>query len=106
MIEELDQKKKAALKATWLKVNQDFGGIFSTLLPGTMAKLEPPEGLSYLDGEETSQPLLGSEQPSHFLFAPRLVCLLPHPRPCLLHPSCYRPGDASCVRRCVEGVSD
>lgn len=35
VIEELDEKKKSALKATWLKVNQDFGAIFSTLLPGT-----------------------------------------------------------------------
>ena len=51
MIEELDEKKKAALKATWLKVNTDFGAIFSTLLPGAHAKLEPPEGESYLDGE-------------------------------------------------------
>lgn len=30
----------------------DFGSIFSTLLPGTMAKLEPPEGGSFLDGLE------------------------------------------------------
>lgn len=30
----------------------DFGSIFSTLLPGTMAKLEPPEGCSFLDGLE------------------------------------------------------
>lgn len=31
---------------------RDFGSIFSTLLPGTMAKLEPPEGGSFLDGLE------------------------------------------------------
>lgn len=30
----------------------DFGSIFSTLLPGTSAKLEPPEGCSFLDGLE------------------------------------------------------
>ncbi len=54
MIEELDEKKKVALKATWLKVNHDFGAIFSTLLPGTQAKLEPPEGESFLDGERGS----------------------------------------------------
>lgn len=30
----------------------DFGSIFSTLLPGTTAKLEPPEGCSFLDGLE------------------------------------------------------
>jgi structural maintenance of chromosome 2 len=31
---------------------RDFGSIFSTLLPGTSAKLEPPEGKSVLDGLE------------------------------------------------------
>ncbi|KAK1563054.1 hypothetical protein Q3G72_021541 [Acer saccharum] len=52
VIEELDEKKKETLKVTWVKVNKDFGSIFSTLLPGTMAKLEPPEGCSFLDGLE------------------------------------------------------
>ena len=33
VIEELDLKKAQALQATWIKVNQDFGSIFSTLLP-------------------------------------------------------------------------
>jgi hypothetical protein len=32
------------------QVNRDFGSIFSTLLPGTQAKLEPPEGQSFLEG--------------------------------------------------------
>ena len=50
MIAELDDKKREALHKTWLKVNQDFGSIFSTLLPETSAKLEPPEGQSYLAG--------------------------------------------------------
>lgn len=54
MIEELDDKKREALRATWQKVNTDFGAIFSTLLPGTAAKLEPPEGQSFLDGLEAS----------------------------------------------------
>lgn len=31
---------------------RDFGSIFSTLLPGTTAKLDPPEGCSFLDGLE------------------------------------------------------
>jgi len=44
VIEELDIKKNQALHTTWTKVNRDFGSIFSTLLPGTSAKLEPPEG--------------------------------------------------------------
>eukprot|EP00884_Botryococcus_braunii_P016555 jgi/Botrbrau1/3583/Bobra.0078s0035.1 len=52
VIAELDEKKREALEKTWLKVNADFGSIFSTLLPGTEAKLEPPEGASFLDGLE------------------------------------------------------
>ncbi|PIA59901.1 hypothetical protein AQUCO_00400638v1 [Aquilegia coerulea] len=52
VIDELDEKKKETLNVTWVKVNNDFGSIFSTLLPGTMAKLEPPEGCSFLDGLE------------------------------------------------------
>ncbi|CAA7392949.1 unnamed protein product [Spirodela intermedia] len=52
VIEELDEKKRETLKVTWVKVNKDFGSIFSTLLPGAMAKLEPPEGCSFLDGLE------------------------------------------------------
>jgi len=31
-------------------VNKDFGSIFSTLLPGTNAKLEPEEGKQVEDG--------------------------------------------------------
>ncbi|KAH9616078.1 hypothetical protein KSS87_006594 [Heliosperma pusillum] len=34
------------------KAKFDFGSIFSTLLPGTTAKLEPPEGGTFLDGLE------------------------------------------------------
>ena len=34
VIEELDVKKKAELRAAWEKVNKDFGSIFSMLLPG------------------------------------------------------------------------
>ncbi|KAL6123484.1 hypothetical protein ACLB2K_076006 [Fragaria x ananassa] len=52
VIEELDEKKKETLNVTWVKVNKDFGSIFSTLLPGTMGKLEPPEGCNFLDGLE------------------------------------------------------
>ena len=52
VIGELDEKKKEALKVTWEKVTGDFGSIFSTLLPGTSAKLEPPEGESFLAGLE------------------------------------------------------
>ncbi|CAM9698542.1 unnamed protein product [Chrysoparadoxa australica] len=52
VISELDQKKNQALQTTWVKVNRDFGSIFATLLPGTSAKLEPPEGGTVLDGLE------------------------------------------------------
>ena len=72
VIHELDKKKEEALQKAHAQVNkvrvlqstlfrvdsmnafslQDFGSIFSTLLPGTQAKLSPPEGLSVLDGLE------------------------------------------------------
>ena len=32
------------------KVNKDFGSIFSTLLPGTQAKLRPPDGMDVIEG--------------------------------------------------------
>ncbi|CAN8004450.1 unnamed protein product [Ixodes hexagonus] len=51
VIEELDRKKSLALEAAWEKVNKDFGSIFSTLLPGTNAKLAPLDG-NVLDGLE------------------------------------------------------
>ncbi|KAL9181403.1 hypothetical protein ACHAXT_010208 [Thalassiosira profunda] len=52
VIENLDVKKKVELERTWRKVNKDFGSIFSTLLPGTNAKLEPPEGMEAWEGLE------------------------------------------------------
>lgn len=52
VIEELDVKKAQALQSTWVKVTRDFGSIFSMLLPGTQAKLEPPEGCALADGLE------------------------------------------------------
>jgi structural maintenance of chromosome 2 len=52
VIEELDIKKKSELERTWKKVNKDFGSIFSTLLPGSSAKLEPPEGMRAWEGLE------------------------------------------------------
>jgi structural maintenance of chromosome 2 len=51
VMEELDEKKCEALRQTWLQVNEDFGSIFSSLLPSTTAKLEPTEGQTFLDGE-------------------------------------------------------
>lgn len=52
VISELDAKKKTELERTWVKVNGDFGSIFSTLLPGASAKLEPPEGMQAWEGLE------------------------------------------------------
>jgi len=52
VIAELDEKKNEALDTTWQKVNRDFGSIFSTLLPGTKSKLEPPQGQTVLEGLE------------------------------------------------------
>jgi structural maintenance of chromosome 2 len=52
VIDELDEKKRAALGETWRRVDGDFGAIFSTLLPGTAARLVPPEGGTFLDGLE------------------------------------------------------
>lgn len=40
------------LLAIFCCIVSDFGSIFSTLLPGTTAKLDPPEGCSFLDGLE------------------------------------------------------
>lgn len=51
VMEELDEKKREALQTTWKKVNADMGSIFSTLLPGANAKLEPEEGKTFLDGK-------------------------------------------------------
>ncbi|KAL2754282.1 hypothetical protein ACRALDRAFT_1049738 [Sodiomyces alcalophilus JCM 7366] len=51
-IVSLDDYKKKALQKTWEKVNGDFGQIFNELLPGSFAKLDPPEGKSISDGLE------------------------------------------------------
>lgn len=48
----LNEYKKEALHKTWVKVNGDFGQIFSELLPGSFAKLDPPEGKDITDGLE------------------------------------------------------
>jgi structural maintenance of chromosome 2 len=48
----LNEYKKEALHKTWSKVNGDFGQIFAELLPGSFAKLDPPEGKEITDGLE------------------------------------------------------
>ena len=40
-------------------MNQDFGSIFSTLLPGTSAALDPQEGESFLAGRRGAHWLWG-----------------------------------------------
>ncbi|KAJ4324035.1 Structural maintenance of chromosomes protein 2 [Neodidymelliopsis sp. IMI 364377] len=49
---KLDEYKKEALHKTWTKVNGDFGAIFNELLPGSFAKLDPPENQTISDGLE------------------------------------------------------
>ncbi len=44
----------ARVQETWARVDRDFGAIFSTLLPGTQARLVPPEGGTFLDGERAA----------------------------------------------------
>ncbi|XP_074425218.1 structural maintenance of chromosomes protein 2 isoform X1 [Larus michahellis] len=51
-IEELDQKKTQALHIAWKKVNEDFGSIFSTLLPGANATLVACKKQNLLEGLE------------------------------------------------------
>ncbi|KAG8235121.1 hypothetical protein J437_LFUL014384, partial [Ladona fulva] len=74
VIKDLDDKKKKAVAKAWQQVskliistflerpqlksfklvNKDFSSIFSTLLPGAQAKLQPPEGMSAVEGLELS----------------------------------------------------
>eukprot|EP00455_Lapot_gusevi_P054754 TRINITY_DN8835_c0_g1_i6.p1 TRINITY_DN8835_c0_g1~~TRINITY_DN8835_c0_g1_i6.p1 ORF type:complete len:638 (-),score=177.32 TRINITY_DN8835_c0_g1_i6:31-1944(-) len=49
---ELDRKKNEAIRSTWQRVNRDFGSIFSTVLPGTNAKLAPVDPDDVLQGLE------------------------------------------------------
>ncbi|NWY42647.1 SMC2 protein, partial [Sylvia atricapilla] len=52
VIEELDRKKKQTLDIAWKKVNEDFGSIFSTLLPGARAVLGASKTHNVLVGIE------------------------------------------------------
>lgn len=58
-IKKLDEKKRMTLLEAWERVNKDFGSIFSTLLPGADAKLEPPENQTVLEGLEVKVCLCG-----------------------------------------------
>ncbi|KAI8815667.1 condensin complex component SMC2-like protein [Fimicolochytrium jonesii] len=58
-IGELDKYKREALRKTWEQVDVDFGAIFADLLPGNMARLEPPEGMDITQGLEVKVALGG-----------------------------------------------
>lgn len=50
VIQQLDEEKRGTIKRAWDKVNEDFGSIFNTLLPGSSAKLIEKEGTSFMEG--------------------------------------------------------
>ncbi|KAF5397968.1 hypothetical protein PHET_08629, partial [Paragonimus heterotremus] len=52
VIDDLDKRKKEVLMSAYNKVNEEFCNIFATLLPGSKARLLPPENLGVLDGLE------------------------------------------------------
>ncbi|CAH8628137.1 unnamed protein product [Schistosoma guineensis] len=52
VIDDLDERKEEVLISAHNKVNEEFCNIFGTLLPGSKARLFPPEGMSVLDGLE------------------------------------------------------
>ena len=95
MIQELEVKKAEALERTWVKVNRDFGSIFSTLLNGAFAKLEPPEGQTACDGLEVRVSFNGVWKDSltelsggqRSLLALSLILSLLLFKPCLLYTS-------------------
>ena len=76
VMRELDEKKREALHASWVKVNQDFGSIFTSLLPGTMAKLDPPEGQTFLAGLEVKVTSLASAYTASFCLSSVLLVSL------------------------------
>lgn len=51
-IKNMDVTKVENLKKAWIEVNNNFGSIFTTLLPGTQAKLTPPDGVNFVKGLE------------------------------------------------------
>ncbi|CAJ0959738.1 unnamed protein product, partial [Mesorhabditis belari] len=51
-IKTLDERKEKEVIRAYEKVTKEFGNIFTTLLPGAEAKLQPPSGKTALDGLE------------------------------------------------------
>lgn len=66
-MQELDKRKEETIKAAYKKVNKDFGDIFSNLLKGASAKLQPPDGRSLLDGLEVKVCIIISTELLHFV---------------------------------------
>ena len=80
-ITSLDEYKKEALQQTWSKVNGDFGQIFAELLPGSFAKLDPPEGKTISEGLEVKVSLgkIWKQSLNELSGGQRYVSLLPSP---------------------------
>lgn len=51
-MKEVDLKRKEELKKAFVEINNHFGSIFSSLLPGTNAKLQAPAGKTIHEGLE------------------------------------------------------
>lgn len=51
-MKEVDQKRKEVLEKAFVEINNHFGNIFSTLLPGTNAQLQAPPGKTIHEGME------------------------------------------------------
>lgn len=51
-MKEVDLKRKDELKKAFVEINNHFGSIFSSLLPGTSAKLQAPAGKTIHEGLE------------------------------------------------------
>lgn len=53
-MDELDKKRQITLEKCYMTVNENFGKIFSDLLPNAFAKLSPLEGKHISEGLELS----------------------------------------------------
>ena len=58
-LEELDVQKERQVRTAWERINESFGDIFALLLPGTTAKLQPPDGADLAAGLEVKVAFAG-----------------------------------------------
>lgn len=58
-LEELDVQKERQVRTAWERIDEAFGNIFAMLLPGTTAKLQPPEGAELAAGLEVKVAFAG-----------------------------------------------